>query len=362
MASLRFNNLRIAGLAAAVPSFIQRINLDPRHPKASYIANFVRQTGVKQRHISLREQTASDLGYVALQASLEKSGWMVESLDGLVFLSQTPDFNPGTGNSFVLHNHLRLRHDVMVFDVAQGCASFPYGVAICASLLQQPGINRIAMVSGDTVWHMYPNADDLLDDPFFLPGDGAAAVLLEKSGGDPLDIALYSDGAGYNFLYDPSLGVRNAWRNRHGLLPNGAEYHGKGQYMDGLEITSFATIRVVDSIKDFVQSRGTDIHTYDGIVLHQANMQIVKTMGRRLKVDKSRLPISLDRFANTNGASVSLTMVDAYAGQTDKLRLLVCAFGIGLSWGIVDMELDASVIAPLQETDFRFEEDCIRQK
>lgn len=361
MAFLHFNNVRIAALSGAVPDYIQKINLDPNHPQAPYIANFVKQTGVKQRHISIREQTATDLGYIATNTALERAGWTPESLDGLIFLTQTPDFNPATGNCYVLHNHLKMRQEALVFDIAQGCASFPYGLAVCASLLQQPAINRIAMVSGDSMWPAYPDKDSLLGDPFFLAGEGSTALLLEKNGNDLLNIALYNDGSGYNFLYGPLSGVRNAWRKHKGILPNGAEYSGYGQYMDGLEITSFATLRVVDSIKNFLDHIGASMADYDGLILHQANLQIVKTMGRRLKVDKTKMPIIVDRFANTNGASVTLTMVDAYAGRTDMLRLLVSAFGVGLSWGIVDMKLDSSVITPMRKTDFRFEEDYIKQ-
>lgn len=359
MAFLHFDNVGIAALAGALPDHVQAIDMDPDHPRAAYIANFVKQTGIRQRHISITEQTATDLGHTALCKALERAGWEAQSLDALIFMSQTPDFNPSASNAHVLHNHMKLGEDILAFDITQGCASFPYGLSVCASLLQQAHINRVAMVSGDTIWPLYASREALLEAPVFLSGEGCTACLLEKAS-SPIDITLHSDGAGYHFLYDPWSGARNAWRRSRGVMPNGEVYEGGG-YMDGMEITSFSTMRVVDSIKAFLERIGKGVQDYDGVVLHQANMQILKTMTRRLKVDKAKAPTTVERLGNTNGASVSLTMVDAYAGRDDgPLNLLVSAFGVGLSWGVVSMALNPAVIAPMVTCSNRFEEDFLK--
>ena len=360
MAFLHFDNVGIVALAGVLPEHVQKIDTNPAHPNAAYIASFVKQTGVGQRHISITEQTATDLGYAALLQALQRAGWDAKSLDGLIFLTQTPDFNNATGNAFVLHNHLKLTEDTLVFDIAQGCASFPYGLSVCASLLQQQHIKRIAMVSGDTMWSAYPSPEALLSAHTFLTGEGCTALLLEKRENSPVDISLHSNGAGYHFLYDPWQGCRNAWRRVPGIMPNGEVYEG-GSYMDGMEITSFATMRVVDSIKAFLAHQDKSVEDYDGLVLHQANRQIVRTMARRLKVDMDKVPTTMERLGNTNGASVTLTMVDAYAGcKKETLKLLISAFGIGLSWGVVSLTLDPSVIVPMQTSFNRFEDDFLK--
>lgn len=359
MALLHFDNVGVAALAGALPEHIQEINMDSAHPNAAYIENFVKQTGITRRHISITEQTSTDLGYAALNAALDKAGWEAQSLDALIFVTQTPDFNNGTGNAFVLHNHLNLSTETWVFDIPQGCASFPSGVAACASLMQQPNINRVALVSGDTMWASYPSVQAILADPVFLAGEGSTALLFENRENTPMDISLHSDGSGYFFLYEPWAGARNAWRRVRSRLPNGAIYHG-GAYMDGLEITSFATMRVVKSIRGFLAGLNKTSEDYDGLVLHQANKQIVETMAKRLKFDMSKVPTTVEKYANTNGASVTLTMIDAYANaQTAPLKLLVSAFGIGLSWGEVSLTLDPSVIVPMQICSTRFEEDFL---
>lgn len=359
MAYLHFDNISIAAMAGALPTFVQEIPRDPAHPRADYIKSFIKQTGISRRHISITEQTATDLGFVAVQAALEKAGWQTESLDGVVFLTQTPDFNAATGNAYIIHNHLNLKESCFCLDIAQGCASFPYGLSVCGSLLQQAHINRIAMISGDTMWAGYLSRNDLLEAPTFLTGDGSTAVLLEKKEAEPINMALYSDGSGYHNLYNPWDGVRHAWRRTPGILPNGERYEG-GAYMDGMEITSFSTMRVVDSIQNFLAHINKPVSVFDGVVLHQANKQIVRTMGRRLKVDSARLPMTMESLANTNGASVTLTIINEYAGQDRLLHLLISAFGIGLSWGIVELTLQANTIVPMLVTDHLFKEDFLR--
>lgn len=359
MPLLHYDHARIAALTCCVPDHVQHVNTDPAHPRAAYIKSFIRQIGIKQRHISVTEQTCVDTGFAAAQRALEHAGWDAQSLDGVIFLSQTPDFNPATSNAFLLHYRLGMRTDAMAFDLTLGCSSFPYGYSVCASLLQQPAVHRLLLVSGDTHWTEYPDAQTLLSDPYFIGGEGSVAVLIDDSATDESVISLHSDGSGYRFLFWPNEGCRNAWRRhpdnrtRFGVPPV--------HYMDGLEITSFATTTVVDTIRAFLADTGTTVETYDGIVLHQANKQIVQTIARRLHADQSRVPVSYDRYANTDGTSPLLTIADAYAGDHHQnLRLLCCAFGVGLSWGVLSFSINPSCILPIFTLQGgQFEEGCL---
>lgn len=352
MPHLKYKGIHIAALACAVPSNIQKIELNPDAENYSYMKSFVKQIGISQRHISLTEQTCLDTGYVAAVAALKKADLEAKDLDAVVFLTQTPDFNPGTSNSILIQHRLNMRKNVLAFDVPLGCSAFPYGLNICSSLMSQPSINRVLMLIGDSHWCDYPNKEALLVSEKFLNGESTTAVILDKYGNDEFDISLYTDGSGYKYLFRPSLGIRNEWRKfSRGCLPNGTVV-GVGEYMDGIEITSFATTTVVDSLKEFLKDRNETVDNYDGIVLHQANKQIVKTIAKRLKIDMSKVPISLDKYGNTDGATVTTTIVDAYANKPDpKLELLTCAFGVGLSWGIASISIEPKNIVPVIEVD-----------
>ncbi|MBD5625940.1 MAG: ketoacyl-ACP synthase III [Desulfovibrio sp.] len=365
MAFLHFDNVGIAALACAVPEFTQCVNEDPGLEHAAYVRSFVKKIGIRQRQVSLTEQTTTDLGHAAVERALAIAGWEANSLDALIYLSQMPDFNPGTGNAFVMHKRLGLPAACMAFDITLGCSSFPYGLAVCASLLQQAHINRVAMISGDNVWSCVPYKEVLLEESVFLFGEGTTALLLENRDKSPIDLSLLSDGSGYEYLFNPSAGSRNNWRKGKTLrLSNGQQITvppSRGnQYMDGPEITAFSTTTVVDAIKEFLERTGRPISSYDGLVLHQANRQIVRTIAKRVGADEAQVPLSLDRYANTSGASVPLTIADAYGDRSEgMLSLLTCAYGIGLSWGIASFDIDASVIQPIFRTDRRFDEGYI---
>ncbi len=365
MPHFEFNNVSIAGLAAAVPEHIQTLE-DAAKIKPDQVRSFQKYTGVIQRHISTTKQTSLDLGCAAARKALQKVQWDADSIDALVFMSQTPDFNAGTGNAFLAHYILKLSENAMAFDIPLACSSFPYGLSVCSSLLQQPEINRVLMISGDTQWHFYNDGIPLATaDSAFMFGEASTAVLLEKKcNSSPIHIALFTDGSGYKYLFNPIGGCRNGWEKRQTfLLPNGDTYtpFGKFGYMDGIEITNFSTTKVVEDIKKFIDIHNLSIDDFDGIVLHQANKQIVKTISKRLKADENKVPLTLDRYGNTSGASVSLTIADAYSGlNEDNLYLLVSAFGTGLSWGIVTLNISPAVIEPVFSCNDRFEEGFAR--
>lgn len=358
MPHLQFNNLHLAALSCAVPSYIQKIDLSPNNQNHSYLKSFVRQIGITQRHISVTEQTATDTGLVAATAALNKAGWNAKDLDVVIFLTQTPDFNPGTSNAVIIQHRLGMRKDVMAFDMTLGCSSFPYGLSVCGALLQQANINKILMLTGDVHWVDYKNKDELEKTDRFLNSEATTALLIDKKANCNVSISLYSDGDGYKYLFKPSAGARNAWRPfKKGRMPDG-KIVGEGEYMDGIEVTSFATTAVVDAINEFLIKNNKTIEDYDGVVLHQANKQIVKTIAKRLKVDMEKVPLSLDRYGNTDGATVTTTIADAYANSSqNRLELLTCAFGVGLSWGVASIEIEPKNIVPIIEVeDGRFME------
>lgn len=365
MAFLEFDNISIAALAAAVPEYIQTLD-GVTTIDADQVRSFQKYTGVMQRHVSVTKQTALDLGCAAAHRALKRAQWDVGSLDALIFMSQTPDFNAGTGNAFLAHYILGLREDVMAFDIPLACSSFPYGLSVCSALLQQASINRILMISGDTQWHFYEEGIPVASaDGRFMFGEASTAILLEKNENSlPIHISLSTDGSGYKYLFNPLGGCRNAWQKKQAfMLPNGDVHipSGKFGYMDGIEITSFSTTKVVSDIQKFLDQTSMPIAEFDAVILHQANKQIIKTIAKRLKVDANKVPLSLDRYGNTSGASAPLTIADAFAGsEKENVSLLLSAFGTGLSWGIAALNIRPAVIEPVFTCNNRFEEGFVQ--
>ncbi len=365
MANLSFKNVRFAALACAVPANVQKISLDPADPRVAYHKSFIRQIGISKRHISVTGQTCTDTGYIAAKAAIEKAGLKSSDIDVIIFMSQTPDFNAGASNSFLLHNRLNMRQDAFAFDITLACSSFNFGLSVCCGYLQQENIHRVLMVSGDTQWSLYKNKEQLESEECFLGGEATTALILDDEGNDEIKLSLFSNGSGYKYLFGPTEGERNKWDQFYFAINDGEKDRMiNGRYMDGVEITSFATTTVSDSLINFMKSIGTAVHDYDALVLHQANKQIVKTIGRRVGFSSDNVPMSLDEYANTDGASIPVTIIHAFKDSSqDKLHFLTAGFGTGLSWGLSDFYLSPSIIVPVIEVkDDRYHDEVMRVK
>ena len=351
MPKLSFNNVAIRAITAAVPSNVQVIDTSVRSD-----AKFVAQMGIKQRHISLTEQTSLELGYVAIKNALEQVGWQSSDLDLLIFNSQFHDFN--VGNSFLLQHYLPLRPECIIFDQIMCCAAVPYVLSTACSYLQQPNIRKAAIVLGDTVWSMYPDREALLESNRFIFGDSASVVLLERvETAPPLDLYLYADGAGFKYVFKNSEGSRNAWRHYdHYLMPDGAKY-GKQElgydyfYMNGFNLTLFASKNMSDQIKELW---GTKILDYDYYAFHQGNKQIVNLLALALHLPDAKVLTSFEEYANTNGGSPLVTLCHRLAGNQQDARIFSASVGGGLAWGYCDMTLPTGVIGSIATTDLLF--------
>jgi 3-oxoacyl-[acyl-carrier-protein] synthase-3 len=211
----------------------------------------------------------------------------------------------------------------------------------------------------------FPAEGKFPSDETFLFGEAGSAVLMEKKEGSPLHIGLWTDGGGYKYLFAPFGGARNPVRaSGEAILSNGETLGANVlSYMDGVEIFNFSITKGVEAIRSFLERRGESIHDFDGLVLHQANLKIIRTMAKLLCADMDKTPVSVDRYANTSPASIPLTLLDAYANCEKKtMRLLTSGFGIGLSWGVASFSLNTSVLTPIFETDELFEEGIIRYR
>ena len=350
MPKLSFDNIALRAIAAAVPSHVQAIDTSIRTNM-----RFVKQMGIKQRHISLTEQTSLELGYVALQEALAHAGWQASDLDVVICNTQFPDFN--VGNSFLLQHYLPLRPDCLIFDQILCCASLPYVLSSACTYLQQPQFKRAAIVLGDTVWGMYPNREALLKADRFTFGDGAAVVLLERAVAQPLDLYLFADGSGFKYLFNSTSSTRNAWRHyEHYVVPDGSE-HGATQlgysylYMNGFYITLFASKNMSDQIKELWGERILD---YDYYAFHQGNKQIVDLLSMALHLPPEKVLTSYEEYGNTNGASPLITLCHRLAHNDRPLHIFNASMGAGLAWGFTDMQLDADVICPVRTTDLVF--------
>lgn len=334
-----YSGIKISCLAASVPENkvdIAAMANDPNEdPK--FVKSFIRKTGIAAKHKCGMDQTAADFSYSAAKQIEAAGKYKPEEIGILINVTQNPDYRtPST--ALVLHKRLGLHKSCLAFDVNLGCSGFVYGVSLAASLLSTSNAAKALVFIGDTLGRGRKglSIDQRSSNTTLLFGDASAAVLLEIDKNHCIKSALMSDGTGHKALSTPY----NAWKHPVGpeSIPG-----------DDIAVFNFTINEVPALLKEFTNKVGTEISSYDALVLHQANMMIIKNIAKRVGIPMEKVPVSLDRFGNTSGASVPLTIVDKFGNVEDEreIKLLTSGYGVGLSWGVMDFRINARDILPL---------------
>jgi 3-oxoacyl-[acyl-carrier-protein] synthase-3 len=159
----------------------------------------------------------------------------------------------------------------------------------------------------------------------------------------PVVFNLQTDGSGYKALIIQDGGARNKMSRKSFDFKT----FGKGIHrsrlnleLDGIEVFNFSLREVVPNIKSLLKFSEKALTDVDFLVFHQANRLINETLRKMLKVEPEKVPYSIKEYGNTSGGSVPLTMVSQLRNQLSqgRVRLLLSAFGVGLSWGSVILE------------------------
>ena len=265
----------------------------------------VERTGIKERR---HGGTTSGLALGAAGRALERAGRRAPEIDLLVLATTTPDQAVPATSSWV-HHQLGCRG--ATFDLNAACAGFVYGLVTAVALLDA-GYERALLIGSDTLSQITDQDDR---NTAVLFGDGAGAIVVEATEGEPLILAhdLGLDGSLTSILYCDKGGVI---------------------HMEGREVFRKAVRATVESAQRVLKQADVTAEDIALFVPHQANIRIVDAMGQRLGIDPSRYAICLDHTGNTSAASCGIALAEAAdAGRLKEGDLvLFSGFGAGMTW------------------------------
>ena len=293
-------------------------------------------TGVRRRHVVDENVCTSDLCHAAAERILEEIGWPRESIDVLIFVSQTPDYIlPATACAFCTAAS-GFPEGCAAFDVNLGCSGYVYGLWLAASLLNS-GANRVLLLVGDTISRQCISPLDR--SVAFLFGDAGTATALESHPGAPsMFFELGTDGAGKDHLIVPAGGFRTE-RNSGTAIRSECEGGNirsqQDLYMNGGEIFAFTMSVVPEMCASVLRQAGWPMESVDAFVMHQANRFILQHLSKRMQIPEEKLILALENYGNTSSASIPLAMNDVLGQRlrTGSARLLLAGFGVGFSSG-----------------------------
>ena len=279
----------------------------------------VERTGIRARHFVADGVFSSDLGLEAAKKALEAAGRTAQDVDLIIVATSTPDMVfPST--ACILQNKLGANGSA-AFDVQAVCSGFVYALTV-ADAMVKTGAAKCALVVGAEIFSRILDFNDRTTCVLF--GDGAGAVVLEASDTPGiLSSDLHADGKHVGILCVP------------GHVSGGAILGDPLLKMDGQAVFKLAVGLLESAARATLTKANLTEADIDWLVPHQANIRIMQSTARKLKLSMDKVVVTVDQHGNTSAASIPLALdAGVRSGQVKPGQtLLLEGVGGGFTWG-----------------------------
>jgi 3-oxoacyl-[acyl-carrier-protein] synthase-3 len=291
----------------------------------------VSRTGIRERRIAEPGTGLSQLALPAAVQCLDRAGVAAIDLDGIIVATISGDHvMPTTAN--ILQHQLGAIN-AFGYDLLNACNGFVAALSTAAAFIESGRYRRILVVGGDIMSTLIDYNDR---NTCILFGDGCGAVLLEAGPADGpgiIGFELHSDGSGAPDLCIPCSGSA--------LLPDINVLERGDQFVkqNGRTVFTHAIRRMSEVCASLLKTLSLTVEDIDLLVPHQANLRIIEPTASRLGLSMDKVVVNIDRVANTTAGTIPLALADAWEGGRIKpgTRILLAAFGGGLTWGSLYM-------------------------
>jgi 3-oxoacyl-[acyl-carrier-protein] synthase-3 len=281
----------------------------------------VERTGIRSRHFAERDVASSDLALEASRRALEAAGRQPQDIDLIIVATSTPDMVfPSTA---CILQHKLGANGCPAFDVQAVCSGFVYALTVADAMIQSGAASR-ALVVGAEVFSRILDFKDRTTCVLF--GDGAGAVVLEASETPGILASdLHADGSHVGILCVP------------GNVYGGQILGDPLLKMDGQAVFKLAVGLLDKAARATLDKAGLTDADIDWLIPHQANIRIMQSTARKLKLPMDKVVVTVDQHGNTSAASIPLALDHAVrAGQVKPGQtVLLEGVGGGFTWGAV---------------------------
>ncbi len=285
----------------------------------------VERTGIRERRIAAPDMATSDLASRAALKALADAGVAAEEIDLIIVATATPDmFFPSV--ACLVQANIKATK-AAAFDLAAGCSGFVYGMITGTQFIRAGLYKKVLVIGAETLSRILDWTDR---NTCVLFGDGAGAAVLGETapGYGILGAELGADGAGGDLLKLPAGGSRN---------PSTLETVSQRMHfvhMNGNEVFKFAVKVMGEAALKALEHAGLSAAEVDCLIPHQANIRIIQSAAKRLKLPMDKVMINVDKYGNTSAASIPIALEEAvHSGKVkDGDTVVLVGFGAGLTW------------------------------
>ena len=309
--------MKIKFLSSVLPK--NRINVLDYNTSFSNFELAHKRSGVNQKYIVDKDQTALDLAYEAFLKIDNLS--LVSDLQLIVFVTQTPDYLL-PGNSFLLMGKLGLSEEIINFDINQACTGFIYGTLLIEKFMENGNINSAALICSDTYSKILDKEDRGTS---MLFGDAASVTIFNSSEG------IYSvlkskvkNFSSYNDLFIVRSALsRDNFKSKKPLIE-----------MKGASLLNLITLVAPNFIKEFLSSCNLKLDSIDMFIFHQASKVAIETLQSLLNISEDKVFKNISDKGNTACATIPIAIEDMTKKYSSKLPNYVLIFGFGVGFSI----------------------------
>jgi 3-oxoacyl-[acyl-carrier-protein] synthase-3 len=287
------------------------------------------RTGIVERRILKDpDKATSFMATNAANEALKDAGVDAQDIDAIILATVTPDyFFPAT--AALVQKRIGATN-AYAFDLSAACSGFLFALSTGSGMIESGRAKKVLVIGADKMSSIIDYTDRTT---CILFGDGAGAVVIEESEeGGIIDYIQRTEGDEDCMLYQPAGGSMN---------PASEETVKKREHsirQDGKAVFKKATEGMADVSKEIMDKNGLTGDDVAWLVPHQANLRIINATARRMGLDEEKVMINIDKYGNTTAATIPLCLYD----WKDKLKkgdkIILSAFGGGLTWGALYLE------------------------
>jgi 3-oxoacyl-(acyl-carrier-protein) synthase III len=316
----------IAGVGYAVPKNVRPTSEILKAFPGRTEAEMHKLTGIHERRYADPDESATKLASIAVNHALTQAGMTAAQIDGIVLATIIPD-QPVPSMASALAKLLGCPK-ALAFDVNAACSGWLYALEVGRAFIRGGTAKNVIVVTAELLSRI-TNPND--HETAFLFGDGAgAAILTDAPGGHRLHrMALSGDASAFEAIQRPGGGANRP-------IPNadGSDRDDFYLQMDGGAVFKSAVIAFANEIESAMQRHGLKPDDIAWIVPHQANERILKAVGKRVGIPFEKFVVTIAKYGNTSGASVSMALGWAAEEGIFKAgdKIIFCSVGAGLTF------------------------------
>jgi 3-oxoacyl-(acyl-carrier-protein) synthase III len=294
----------------------------------------VQRTGIESRRFAGDDETVISMAKAACEMALRRAKLSIDDIDTVILSTISYPFQAPSAATELI-NELG-NPKAAAFDISAACAGFCYGVAMASDLVRS-GTSRNVLVIGVEKLSDYTDPDDRAT--AFIFADGAGAVIIGQSDQPRIGTTIWGSDADsrdaitltpsfLDFKKNPNKGVAElGW-------PNIAQ---QGQVVFRWAVYSMSKVGL-----KALEAAGVTVDELGAFIPHQANIRIIETMAKEMKIpDSVLIADDIRTNGNTSAASIPLAMdriLEEHPELHGKLALLI-GYGAGLVYAGQVVEL-----------------------